>query len=101
MLDFAAMYALPQKSLLPAPDSPFCRYFLLLLLIRINHLRLRPCAVPTRSAHAVSPSRQLLICTFLLTLGTAALDLWHFPIQFIVLTLIFAVESSTARKATL
>ncbi len=70
-----------------------CRYFILLLLIRINDLRLNPSAVPARNSHAVSPFRQLLLRSCVLTLVTAALDIWQFPIQLIVFALILVVPT--------
>jgi len=78
------------------PRCSFCsqrprRYFLLLLLIRINNLRLHPSALPPRNAPAASPARALALHCTALTLATAVLDSWNFPIQLIVLALILAV----------
>ena len=101
MFDFGAMY-FPLLALLrlrphETKKQPFnpvhtaSRYFLLLLLIRINYLRVQPSAPPARNAHVTSASRQLALQCAGLTSVTALLDFWHFPIQLIVLALIFAV----------
>jgi hypothetical protein len=51
----------------------------------------QPSAPPARNAHVTSASRQLALQCAVLTSVTALLDFWHFPIQLIVLALIFAV----------
>jgi hypothetical protein len=75
------------------------RYFLLLLLIRINNLRVLsfPSTPPARYAHSASPNREVTLQCAALTLATAVLDFWHFPIQLIVLGLIIAVRTRHLR----